>query len=112
MERLQSVAVDLSRILETEITEEDWRRYNKGEKGVFVRKMLGFREKARLLSIADKYQSDGDFRTYVGRYLSEFARMLEDAKLRDPDGILRATMLSSDLGKVYMILARALGRDV
>ena len=36
----------MSRVLETQITEDDWRRFTKGKKGVFVRKMLGFRERA------------------------------------------------------------------
>ena len=54
-ERLQSIAVDMSRVMETQITEDDWRRFNKGEQGIFVRKMLGFREKAKLVSIRDKY---------------------------------------------------------
>ena len=55
-EKLQSVAVDMNRILETPISEEDWERFNLGQRGVFVRKMLGFREKSKLSSIKEKYQ--------------------------------------------------------
>ena len=51
LEKLQSLAVDMNRLLETQVTEEDWHRFNRGEKGVFVRKLLGFREKARLAAI-------------------------------------------------------------
>ena len=111
-ERLQSIAVDMTRVLETQITEDDWRRFTKGEKGVFVRKMLGFREKARLGTIRDKYQEVGEFREYVNRYFTEFEVMLAEAKKRDQEGMLKSILLSSDIGKVYMLLSRALGREI
>ena len=111
-ERLQSLAVDMNRVLETQISEDDWQRFNRGEKGVFVRKMLGFREKAKLASIKEKYQTDSEFRDYVSRYFTEFAVVLDEAKKRDQEGLLKSTFLSSDVGKVYMLLARARGRDI
>lgn len=70
LEKLQSLAVDMNRLLETNVSEEDWQRFNRGEKGVFVRKMLGFREKARLASIRERYQDDLEFRDYVSRYMT------------------------------------------
>ena len=111
-ERLQSLAVDMNRVLETTISEDDWRRYNKGETGVFVRKMLGFREKVKLNIVRDKYQRDGEFRDYVTRYLGEFDVLLSQANNLDQGSLLRGTFLASDVGKVYMLLARALGRDI
>ncbi|MCK5167387.1 MAG: hypothetical protein KAQ66_08710, partial [Rhodospirillaceae bacterium] len=111
-EKLQSVAVDLARISEVSISEDDWRRFNKGEKGIFVRKMLGFKERNTFAAIKNMYQEDGEFRDYVGRYVTEFDNMIEKARERDHDGVLEATFLSSDMGKLYMVLARALGRDV
>jgi aspartyl/asparaginyl beta-hydroxylase (cupin superfamily) len=110
-ERLQSIAVDISRVLETQVSEDDWRRFNKGEKGIFVRKLLGFREKTKLQQIRQMYQEDGTFRDYVTRYLKEFEKLLDESAKRDTDSMLHATFLSSDMGKVYMILARALDRD-
>ena len=111
-ERLQSLAVDVSRVLETQVSEEDWRRFNKGEKGIFVRKLLGFRERAKLQQIRQTYQEDSTFREYVTRYLEEFEVLLDEASKRDPNSMLHATFLSSDMGKVYMVLARALDRDM
>ena len=102
----------MNRVLETQISEDDWQRFNRGEKGVFVRKMLGFREKVKLASIKEKYQTDSEFRDYVSRYFTEFEVVLNEAKKRDQEGLLKGTFLSSDVGKVYMLLARALGRDI
>ena len=111
-ERLQSLAVDIGRVLETQVSEDDWRRFNKGEKGIFVRKLLGFREKAKLQQIRQTYQEDGTFRDYVTRYLEEFETLLDESQKRDHNSMLHATFLSSDMGKVYMILARALDREM
>ena len=111
-ERLQSLAVDMSRLMETTISEEDWSRFNKGEKGIFVRKILGFREKTRLVSIKQRYQSDQEFRNYVSRYLDEFKSFLEEARKRDQQGVLSTIFLSSDMGKLYMVLNKALSRDL
>ena len=110
-EKLQSISVDMTRILEVEITDRDWRRYNKGERGIFVRKMLGFREKSRLASIAKKYQEDSKFREYVTSYLEEFKELMLLNTKRGEDSLLQTVFLSSDIGKVYMILSQALGRD-
>ncbi|MCG8510264.1 MAG: hypothetical protein MI741_13630, partial [Rhodospirillales bacterium] len=111
-ERLQSIAVDMNRIMETTISEEDWRRFTRGETGIFVRKMLGFREKAKLAAIRDKHRDDGEFRDYVGRYLAQFEALLQDAKKSDQKSVLSTTFLSSDMGKLYMLLTRALDRDI
>ena len=74
--------------------------------------MLGFREKAKLSVIREKYQADTEFRDYVSRYLQEFETLLQEAGKRDQGSALTQTFLSSDVGKVYMLLARALGRDI
>ena len=104
-ESLQSLAVDLARVMEVQITEDDWRRYNRGEKGVFVSKMLGFREKAKLAAIA-KHREDPQFRDYVDRYLAQF----DVAQGRARIGGVLSTALHSDMGKLHLILACALGR--
>jgi hypothetical protein len=111
-ERLQSLAVDMNRILEASISEEDWRRFNRGEKGIFVRKLLGFREKSKLAAINQKYKEDSEFREYVSRYLDQFGDLLKEARKSDHHDVLATTFLSSEMGKVYMLLARALDRDI
>ncbi|MBT4463081.1 MAG: hypothetical protein HOC60_00215, partial [Rhodospirillaceae bacterium] len=111
-ERLQSLAVDMSRLMETTISEDDWRRFNRGEKGVFVRKMLGFREKSRLQSIRQRFQENDEFREYVQRYMSEFKGFLDEARKRDKQGVLSTIFLSSDMGKLFMVLTQALGREL
>ena len=72
----------------------------------------GFREKARLASIKQRYQNDQEFRNYVSRYMDEFKNFLSEARKRDQQGVLSTIFLSSDMGKLYMVLTQALGRDL
>ena len=74
--------------------------------------MLTLRDRNKMAAVKDKYQQSGEFREYVGRYVTQFQGLLEQAKKRDHNGVLGATFLSSDLGKLYLVLARALGRDL
>jgi hypothetical protein len=111
LERLQSLGVDMTRVLETVVSDDDWRRFTSGDKGVFVRKLLGFREKTKLAHIRERFQQDGEFRQYAQRYMTDFEGMLRESRKRDRDGIVSTTLLSSEIGKVYMLLSRAVGRE-
>ncbi|MBT3885698.1 MAG: hypothetical protein HOF70_13015, partial [Rhodospirillaceae bacterium] len=113
-EGLESVAIDINRIMETRISEDDWQKYNKGDKSVFLRKILGMRSKSKLAKVSKLYREKSEFRDYVNRYLSQFDKMIESAKRSDQGGVLGATFMTSDAGKVYLILRAALsgaGRD-
>ena len=110
-EGLESIAIDINRIMETRITEEDWKRYSRGDNSVFLRKILGMRNKARLAKINQLYRSDSDFRNYVTRYLAQFDELIESARRSGQEGVLGASFMTSDAGKVYMILQSALARE-
>lgn len=98
--------------MEIAITEDDWRRYTKGDKGVFVRKIVGFRDKSKLPAIKQKYEKDSDFRDYTNRFISQFDDLLQRAAESDHGGALGGTFLTADVGKLYMLLCRALERDM
>ena len=48
----------------------------------------------------------------MSQYLGQFEALLNESKKRDHDGVLATTFLSSEMGKVYMILGRAIGRNI
>ena len=62
--------------------------------------------------LSQKYQEESEFRDYVNRYLGQFSSLWEEAKKRDVDGTLGGTLITSDVGKVYILLAKALGREI
>ena len=60
--------------------------------------------------VQGRYHDDPEFRKYVDDYLLQFNRLLAEAKETDPENILSATFLSSDVGKLYLMLTSTLGR--
>jgi hypothetical protein len=60
--------------------------------------------------ISRRYDRDGEFRANVDRYMSDFERLLGDAEQADPDGRMMQTYLTSETGRVYLLLAHASGR--
>ena len=109
-ETLQSLAIDLDRALEQSPPPDLWRRYQAGERNVFTRRLYNLSGRELFDQIAAKYRSDGEFRTYVDRYVSTFEELLGAASARDRSNILVETYLTSDTGKVYLMLAQASGK--
>ena len=52
------------------------------------------------------------FRHIVDRYLADFERMLQDASKADPKGRTVQTHLTSETGRIYLVLGHASGRLV
>ena len=69
------------------------------------------RNKAKLAKINSHYREDSDFREYVSRYLRQFDELIASAKRTDQEGALGAGYMTSDAGKVYLVLRAALDRD-
>jgi acetylornithine deacetylase/succinyl-diaminopimelate desuccinylase-like protein len=70
------------------------------------------RNKAKLAKINQLYRDNTDFREYVARYLSQFGDLVESARRGGQEGVLGASFMTSDVGKVYMVLQSALGREL
>ncbi|HSM19865.1 MAG TPA: hypothetical protein VK844_05800, partial [Hyphomicrobiales bacterium] len=110
VESLNSLSVDLARAIDHEAPAELWERYRRGERGVFTRRLYTLRGQRNFDEIRNKYRSDAEFRDTVDRYVSEFEQLIENVSRNDRDNILTQTYLSSDTGKVYIMLAHASGR--
>jgi hypothetical protein len=61
-------------------------------------------------AIAQHYEEEPEFREQVNRYIHDFEAMLRRV-LADREGFpLGVTLLSSDMGKLYVALAQAIER--
>ena len=109
-EGLESVAIDINRIMESHVSEDDWNRYSRGDKGVFLRKLLGLRSRAKLSRINGLYRENTTFRDYVNRYVAQFDGLILAARRSDHEGVVSAALMTSDAGKVYLVLRSALDR--
>lgn len=110
IETLQALAIDLDRALEESPPPELWRRYQAGERHVFTRRLYNMAGRELYDRIAQKYRKDSEFRAHVDRFIASFEELLGAATMRDRDNILVETYLTSDTGKVYLILGQAIGK--
>ena len=110
IESLNSASIDITRALSPEVTDSAWAAYLKGDRGVFTRRAVRLLDAAEARAIAALYDRDAGFRERVNRYIHDFEAMLR-AVLAQRDGSpLGVTLLSSDMGKLYVALAQAIER--
>jgi hypothetical protein len=110
MESLNSTAIDVTKILSNEITDTAWTAYLRGDRGVFTRRAVKLLSKGEARHIAEHYGEEPEFREQVNRYIHDFESMLRRV-LADREGSsLGVTLLSSDMGKLYVALAQAIER--
>lgn len=110
IEKLQAIAIDLDRALEDEPPSDLWRRYIAGERSIFARRLVSLMGKDGVDKIKAKLAADGEFRGFVERYIEQFEALLDEASARDRDNILVETFLAAHTGRLYLILAQAVGR--
>ena len=112
IEDLNSTAIDLSRALFDEVPEGDWKRYAAGDRGVFTRTLLRGRNTTSSAGrIGEKIRRNEEMRRYVTQYIDQFERLLAEARECDPEQLLHSTFLTADVGKLYLMLCGAMGRD-
>ena len=110
IEALNSASIDMTRTLAPEVSDSAWAAYLKGDRGVFTRRAVRLLDAGEAREIAGLYDDDANFREQVNRYIHDFESMLR-AVLSQRDGSpLGVTLLSSDMGKLYVALAQAIER--
>jgi hypothetical protein len=77
---------------------------------VLGRHIYGLDGQTAFDEIAVRYEREGDFRVTVDRYIGDFERMLGEAEQSDPGGSMLNSYLTSESGRVYLLLAHASGR--
>ena len=102
--------MDIASAIDHETAVDLWERYQRGETNVFTRRLYTLQGQQTFDEIRRKYQSEGEFKGAVDRYIEDFERLLKDASGNDATGMMAQTYLASDTGKVYTMLAHASGR--
>ena len=109
-ESLNSNAIDIAKALSSEVTDTAWASYLRGDRGIFTRRAVRLIDNTQAREIADLFDSDSEFREHVSRYIHDFEAMLR-TMLSTRDGhAIGVTLLSSDMGKLYVALAQAIER--
>ncbi|HWH17051.1 MAG TPA: hypothetical protein VNT77_01740 [Allosphingosinicella sp.] len=110
IEALNSTAIDVTKILSNEVTDSAWAAYLKGDRGVFTRRAVRLLDGAEAREIGQYYDTDAEFRDQVNRYVHDFEAMLRRVLSERDGNTLGVTLLSSDMGKLYVALAQAIER--
>lgn len=110
LESLNSNAIDLSDALAAETSDSAWAAYLKGDRGVFTRRAVRLLDGGTAREIATLYDSNSVFRDNVNRYIHDFEGMLRGLLATREGSPLAVTLLSSDMGKLYVALAQAIDR--
>jgi hypothetical protein len=107
---LESLTLDITRLLDRDIAADMWTRYQRGERKAFSKRLYTPAGQKTFDEISRKYRADRGFKQTVDRYITEFERLLDDVA-RDPRGpSALASYLASETGLVYTLLAHASGR--
>jgi hypothetical protein len=110
IESLDSLSVDIARMIDHDAAADLWDRYKRGERNVFTKRLYTLQGQKAFDEIRAKYRGDREFKQTVDRYVAEFERLLEDVSRDDRGQVVARTYLTSETGKVYTMLAHAAGR--
>ena len=110
IESLNSTSIDVTKILSNEVTDSAWAAYLKGDRGIFTRRAVRLISAGEAREIARHYQEEPEFREQVNRYIHDFEAMLRRILASRDSSPLSVTILSSDMGKLYVALAQAIER--
>ncbi|MFN3945568.1 MAG: hypothetical protein ACK4K7_11630 [Allosphingosinicella sp.] len=110
IESLNSTAIDVTKILSNEVTDSAWAAYLKGDRGVFTRRAVRLLDHNDARELLRHYEEEPEFREQVNRYIHDFEALLRRVLAGRDSTPLGITLLSSDMGKLYVALAQAIER--
>jgi len=110
VDHLNSAAIDVARLLSHDVPDGAWRAYLHGDHGAFTRTAVRLLRREEAGRVAQLYDAQPEFREHVNRYIHDFEALLRRILESRDGGALAITMLSSDMGKLYVALAQAIER--
>ena len=110
IDALNSTAIDVSKILSNDAGDAAWAAYLKGDRGAFTRRAVRLLDSGEAREILRHYEEEPEFRDQVNRYIADFEAMLRRVLSETDGSSLGITLLSSDMGKLYVALAQAIER--
>jgi len=109
-EALNSNAIDIARAIDADVTDTAWAAYLKGDRGIFTRRAVRLLDAPEAKAVVQLYEGDPTFRDHVSRYIHDFEAMLRQLLSTRDGHALGVTLLSSDMGKLYVALAQSIER--
>jgi len=107
---LGTLSIEITNLLDAEIPEEVWKRYQSGDRSIIVRRLLAKKDAYILPALSERYEKDLKLRDLVGRFTGRFEELLDRANKADSDNVLRTTFMTADIGKLYLLIQSNLGK--
>jgi hypothetical protein len=107
---LESLSLDIGRLMDRNLAAEMWDRYQRGESKAFTKRLYTPAGQKAFDEVARKYRADRNFKQTVDRYITEFERLLDEVAREDRGPQALRGHLTSETGLVYTLLAHAAGR--
>jgi hypothetical protein len=107
---LDSLSLDISRLMDRNLAGEMWDRYQRGERKAFSKRLYTPAGQKAFDEVARKYRADRAFKQTVDRYINEFERLLDEVSRDERGPAALRSHLTSETGLVYTLLAHAAGR--
>ncbi|WP_149999402.1 hypothetical protein [Iodidimonas gelatinilytica] len=108
IESLQSASVDIDKILEAEVPDDVWQKYLSGDRSIFSRRTVRLADRTTRQRIIRMFETDREFRDTVLKFFRDFEALMEQVGSRDKHSALSVTLISSEMGKLYVLLAQSL----
>jgi len=110
LDSLNAGSIDIAKLLAIDVGDQSWSAYLAGDRSVFTRRVVKLADAATARAVKRHYTHDQAFRELAIQYIDEFERLVKHVDA-DKDGrALAITLLSSDVGKLYVVLAQAIDR--
>lgn len=107
---LETISIDINTIFNKDKDEDLWKKYYAGDRTAFARYLAKNMTKKQISAIQKDYEEKSEFRILVDKYIDDFNNLVATARDSERAGTFLALISGSDIGKVYYILARALGK--
>ena len=107
---LESLSLDIGRLMDRNLAAEMWDRYQRGESKAFTKRLYTPAGQKAFDEVARKYRADRNFKQTVDRYITEFERLLDEVARDERGPAVLRSHLTSETGLVYTLLAHAAGR--
>jgi hypothetical protein len=107
---LESLSLDIGRLMDRSLAGEMWDRYQRGESKAFTKRLYTPAGQKAFDEVSRKYRADRAFKQTVDRYIAEFERLLDEVARDDRGSQALRGHLTSETGLVYTLLAHAAGR--
>jgi len=107
---LESLSLDIGRLMDRNLAAEMWDRYQRGESKAFSKRLYTPAGQKAFDEVARKYRADRNFKQTVDRYIIEFERLLDEVARDERGPAVLREHLTSETGMVYTLLAHAAGR--